>query len=93
MISNALREARKRKGLTQQQVAAMLGVTLRAYQYWEAGSRLPTVDKAAQLAQILGLDVGYLLYELAVRKGSTNTNRAQEGGVFSAEIPTGGCGY
>jgi DNA (cytosine-5)-methyltransferase 1 len=34
-----IREARHRAGLTQSQAAALVGVTLRSWQYWEAGER------------------------------------------------------
>ena len=34
-----IREARHRAGLTQSQAAGLVGVKLRAWQYWEAGGR------------------------------------------------------
>lgn len=34
-----IREARHRAGLTQSQAAALVGVTDRAWRYWERGSR------------------------------------------------------
>jgi len=34
-----IREARIRAGLTQRGAAELIGVTLRAWQYWEAGER------------------------------------------------------
>lgn len=34
-----IKAARKRLGLTQTQAGAIVGVTLRAWQYWETGNR------------------------------------------------------
>ena len=34
-----IREARHRAGLTQSQAAALVGVSLRSWQYWEDGGR------------------------------------------------------
>ena len=36
---SAIKEARRRAGLTQTQAAALVGVKLRAWQYWEDGGR------------------------------------------------------
>ena len=45
MTPAALSQARAKLGLTQRQMAAMLGRKLRNYQQWEAGDR--KVDEAA----------------------------------------------
>lgn len=39
--SETLREARLAKGMTQEDLAAALGVTVRAVAHWEGGSRTP----------------------------------------------------
>lgn len=43
MKNTKLREAREKCGLTQAQVAEKVGTTARAYQYYEAGEREPSV--------------------------------------------------
>lgn len=58
---NRLKELRKEKGLTQQELADKIGVTKRTYIYWEKGDRVPKSDKAQQLADYFSVPVGYLL--------------------------------
>lgn len=48
-----LRAARERLGLTQQQVAARLGVSKSAYCSYETNKRQPDVEKLRQLSDIL----------------------------------------
>ena len=43
-IGQFLRECRKEKGITQEQLAEMLGVTNRSVSRWENGSNLPDLD-------------------------------------------------
>lgn len=56
-----LRQARLAKGLTQQQVAAHIGINQNTYSYWETGRS--RVDTAAlpRLAALFGVSVDYLL--------------------------------
>nr|WP_083520825.1 helix-turn-helix transcriptional regulator [Alicyclobacillus kakegawensis] len=67
-----LQSARKRKGLTQKQVADALGITLRSYQHYEYGERTPPLVKAMELARLLDLDI----YELAGRNSTPNNESA-----------------
>lgn len=58
---NKLRELRKAKGLTQQELAEAIDVTRRGYQKWENEESQIKPDKAQQLAEYFGVSVGYLL--------------------------------
>ncbi len=58
-----LKYFRKRAGLTQKQLAQKLGMTYRAYQYYESGDKFPNLEKAIRLAEILHTS----LDELTVR--------------------------
>jgi len=58
---NKLRELRKEKGDTQEVVAKAMGVTRRGYQKWENEESQIKPDKAQQLADYFGVNVGYLL--------------------------------
>lgn len=53
--------ARRELGLTQGDVAERVGITPRAYRFWEAGSREPSLEKLAMLSKILGVSVDWLL--------------------------------
>lgn len=52
---NVLREWRRRKGLTQASLAAMIGVTQAAISQWEAGVSIPSPFKVGQLSEVLGI--------------------------------------
>ena len=58
---NRLKQLRKEKGVTQQEVADEIGVTKRAYIYWENEESQIKTKKASQLADYFGVSVGYLL--------------------------------
>ena len=40
-LSSTIRDARRERGLTQDETARRVGVTVRAYQRWEEGASLP----------------------------------------------------
>ena len=56
-----LRESRKRKGYTQEQTAALLGVAKSTYTGYEKGVREPDLFKIQRLIEILGVDSSWLL--------------------------------
>lgn len=58
MDGYAIREARKRKGLTQGQLADLLGVTTSAVSGWERGDSDPRWSRFSQLAAVLDLGDG-----------------------------------
>jgi transcriptional regulator with XRE-family HTH domain len=59
-----LKRARKAKGLTQKQLAQLLGVSEAAIGMWEAGARLPDVSMASRIAKALDVPLQYLADEL-----------------------------
>lgn len=60
-LMNRLKDLRKRKKLTQQELADIIGVTKLTILRWEKGDRQIKPDKAQLLAEFFGVDVGYLL--------------------------------
>lgn len=58
---NRLKELRKEKNLTQQELADYMQVTRRGYQKWENGESQIKPDKAEKLTDFFGVSVGYLL--------------------------------
>ena len=63
---NRLKELRKEKKLTQEELAQEIGVSKITILRWENGERQIKPDKAQQLADYFGVSVGYLLgYEEA----------------------------
>ena len=51
-----LREKREAKGLTQNDVAVAVGVSVQAYQLWERGASEPKPENLRKLKEVLGLE-------------------------------------
>ncbi|MEG1270873.1 MAG: helix-turn-helix domain-containing protein [Ruthenibacterium sp.] len=60
-IHEILREKRKERGLTQTQIADMLGVSTPAVNQWERGSSYPDITTLPALARLLDTDLNTLL--------------------------------
>lgn len=58
---NRLKELRKEKKLTQQELADYMQITRRGYQKWENGESQIKTEKAEKLADFLGVTPAYLL--------------------------------
>lgn len=61
IFGKRLREVRKSKKLTQQQIADEIGVNRGSYSNWEKGKREPSFENLVKLASILGTSTDYLL--------------------------------
>jgi transcriptional regulator with XRE-family HTH domain len=55
-LSSRIRSARSDRGLTQDETARRVGVTLRAYQRWEEGASLPHRRNLDKLREVLAVD-------------------------------------
>lgn len=60
-MGEVIKKYRKKKGMTQEQMAARLGVTAPAVNKWEKGNALPDVALLAPLARLLGIRTDELL--------------------------------
>ena len=60
-IGQQLQEARKRPGMSTDDVAIAAGITFSDLRDYECGERLPTVDEALRLAQVLPIRVDWSL--------------------------------
>ncbi|CAG6295295.1 transcriptional regulator [Streptococcus pneumoniae] len=58
---NRLKQLRKEKGLTQQELSEVIAVSYRTIQNWENGESQIKPEKIQQLADFFGVSVGYLL--------------------------------
>ena len=54
---------REKRGISQNELAALVGVTQSAVAKWETGDSMPRADKLCQLAEILNCTVDDLLRE------------------------------
>lgn len=56
-----LKELRKNRGISQEDVAVALGITVRAYQNYEYEQREPNIEMIIKLAEFYGVTTDYLL--------------------------------
>lgn len=59
-FSIRLKEARKRKNLTQREMAEYLGITARSFQQYEGGKRRPDYETLVAIADHLDVTLDYL---------------------------------
>lgn len=61
-MRNCLRDLRRKRGWTQEQVAAAVGVDRTAYSRMETGRRIPGLETALLLARLFGCRVEELFH-------------------------------
>lgn len=76
LTGNFLKELRKEKGITQEQLAEIMGVSGRTVSRWETASNMPDLSLLLQLAEFYKVDVGELLD--GKRKEKTSDNEDKE---------------
>jgi len=60
-IGRRIADARSRRGLTQTQVADLIGVSERTLSQWESGRGVPSADDAGRLAQAFRCSLDWLI--------------------------------
>lgn len=60
-FNEQLHKTRLDKGLTAQQMSEELGVSLRAYRFYESGHREPNLSTLCKIADVLAVTTDYLL--------------------------------
>lgn len=61
MVGKRLKEIRMQRGLSQQKLGDMVGVTKVSICGYENGTRVPTIDNLVKLADSLNITIDYLL--------------------------------
>jgi len=56
-----LKEERKKRNLTQKQIAEVLNLSREAYTLYETGKNTPTTDSLIRLSDFYNLSIDYLL--------------------------------
>ena len=56
-----LHDERLSQNITAQQMADSIGISLRAYRFYESESREPNLETLAKIADVLGVTTDYLL--------------------------------
>ena len=57
---NQIKTLRLEKGLRQEDIAAQANISLKSYQRYERGDRIPNIKTALSIAKVLNKDVSYL---------------------------------
>ena len=60
-IEERIQELRKGKGLSQEQIADVLGVSRQAVSKWESGQSLPEIEKLLSMSELFGVTIDYIL--------------------------------
>ncbi len=61
MLSEKIRELRRAKGLSQEELADKLNVSRQAVSKWETGAAVPTTETLVELADYFGVSLDFLL--------------------------------
>lgn len=61
MIGDYIKEMRLEKGLSQDKLAALVGVSQKAIDYWERGVNEPKASYIVKLADVFEVSTDYLL--------------------------------
>lgn len=76
-MGSRILEARTKKGLTQEALAKLIGVSKGAIGNYETGVSFPKVDVLFRLFKILDVDANYLYQDYAVFPGHSNLSDAE----------------
>src|SRR6478609_8282934 len=68
-VSLRIRQRRIMLGLTQQQMAELIGVTYQQAHKYETGINRISAGRLFQIAQALGVDIGYFFEEIDPERG------------------------
>ena len=71
-FTNRLVQLRKKRGLTQQQIADEIGVNRGSYSNWEKGKREPSFENLIKLADILNTTTDFLLGQSNINFGNNS---------------------
>ena len=87
-----LRTMRRKKNISQEELAGKLNVSRQAVSRWEQGNGYPEMEKMIALSRILDVTLDYLVSENDTADGASEDSRSEEqtqGSVSPAMIPTG----
>lgn len=84
-LSTMIRERRKALSLTQDALAALLGVEQTTVSAWETGQNRVDVERLPALADALGIDLAAAARAAAVRPAYAPSRRRGEGGLERAD--------
>ena len=63
MLAENLVVLRNIRGLSQEDVAAVIGISRQSYSKWELGQTVPDIEKCARLAEFYGITMDALIHQ------------------------------
>lgn len=78
MLAENLVVLRNIRGLSQEDVAAVIGISRQSYSKWELGQTVPDIEKCARLAEFYGITMDALIHR-SEQVGSTRLAPAPVG--------------
>ena len=63
MLAENLALLRNIRGLTQEEVAEVIGISRQSYSKWEQGETIPDIEKCARLAEFYGVSIDSLVHQ------------------------------
>ncbi|HHY66654.1 MAG TPA: helix-turn-helix transcriptional regulator [Alicyclobacillus sp.] len=60
VFGDRLRQLRRNSGMSQKDLASSIGVTERAFRFYESGDREPTIEQLVKLADIFNVSLDYM---------------------------------
>ncbi len=63
LVGQRIASARKKRGMTQEQLAEQVGVSVQAVSKWETGKNLPDIENLLRIAEITNTPYSFLLAE------------------------------
>ncbi len=91
MLSDNLIFLRNIRGLTQEQVAEVVGISRQSYSKWEQGETYPDIDKCDRLAKFYGVTIDSLIHQ-EDKVGNTKIAPAPVGKHLWGTVTVGGKG-
>lgn len=82
MLNEKIKELRKKKGLTQEELATGLNVVRQTVSKWEKGLSVPDADTLKSIAEILGVSVEQLLETDTEQTGNQNDIASQLSKIY-----------
>lgn len=71
-LSEKIRLSRKKKAMSQEELANLLNVSRQAVQKWESGASKPEIDKLVQISNLLDVSLDFLLKDKDNKNSDSN---------------------
>ncbi len=91
MLADNLVMLRSLKGLTQEQVAEVIGISRQSYAKWEQGETIPDIEKCDKLASFYGIKIDSLMH-YDEKVGNTKVAPPPEGKFLWGTVKVGNRG-